>query len=628
LIGKESDFTMTEIQQIKTTTNLNVPQKIGDWLTGMNIYIFFLIIFLYHVLVIFQGIDFNDEGFHLAFYQQIFKNPESVQYAFWGWLSGIVGGSFMKLFPFLGMWGIRFLGAIVSTATIIIAYNLLKKYLHNGYLKVSMIMLSLFINEDAKNLYYNNLSAFLYFAVAYFIFVGLRDHRKWMIFTAGVIVGLNIFTRLPNLLGVGLIVSIFYYGYINKESIRSIVIRSCFFLAGTVVACLLVFAVMKSLNHFSYFMESIKMISTSSNGAKKDDGLDGAYGITNLLKINFDDYKSALRFLMLISLPILMIGVINNFTRNAPKILRLAVQVLNYALVLGAFLLAFRGWFTSFRLLEFFTGISLLSSIVLFEKNTKHDLKLLTIIGGLILLIHPFGSSAGIATVVVYSMWIAFPVAIDFIIRLDWTNLELRINSSIGNTSLKSDFTVRAFNNLKWVIISAISLGCLYNVIKYPYLCDYHNRWQMRYSVDNKFTKGIYTSKGRVDDLNELLTASSKYIKPNDIVLAYDCMPLYHFMTETRSYVRNPCIWFYTTELFRNELDYAESHQSLLPVIVRQLIKTTGEGSAWPEVKPPENYLTFKRTQAKNNILNDFIKKHNYKEVWNNGDFTILIPPQ
>src|SRR5580692_1672648 len=101
---------MADRDQIKITPNMNIPKRIGIWLSGMNIYIFFLFIFIYHVLVIFQGIDFNDEGFHLAFYQQIFNNPESVQYAFWGWLSGIVGGTFMKLFPYLGIWGIRLLG--------------------------------------------------------------------------------------------------------------------------------------------------------------------------------------------------------------------------------------------------------------------------------------------------------------------------------------------------------------------------------------------------------------------------------------------------------------------------------------------------------------------------------------
>lgn len=65
---------------------------ISDWICNMNAKTFFLYIFLYHLLVVFQGLDFNDEGFHLAFYQQIFSDPESVQYAFWGWLSGILGG--------------------------------------------------------------------------------------------------------------------------------------------------------------------------------------------------------------------------------------------------------------------------------------------------------------------------------------------------------------------------------------------------------------------------------------------------------------------------------------------------------------------------------------------------------
>src|SRR3974390_1659766 len=97
--------------------------KISSWIRSINPPLFFLFIFVYHLLVVFQGIDFNDEGFHLAFYQQIFSGPESVQYAFWAWLTGMVGGTFMKLFPYLGILGIRFLGALVSTCTIIIAYN-------------------------------------------------------------------------------------------------------------------------------------------------------------------------------------------------------------------------------------------------------------------------------------------------------------------------------------------------------------------------------------------------------------------------------------------------------------------------------------------------------------------------
>jgi len=610
----------------ENTRLLRLMRRIGYSFSGMNVYLFFLLIFIYHVLVTFQGIDFNDEGFHVAFYQQIFHDPESVQYAFWGWLSGIVGGGFMKTFPFLGIWGIRLLGAIVSTGTIAIAFNLLKRYLHNGWLKLSLILLSLFINEDAKNLYYNNLSAFLYFVSAYFLFVGIRDKKKLFLFAGGFFIGLNVFSRLPNLLGVGMILSIFYYGYLTRERVKDLLIRSCFFLSGILVAFLLVYLAMKSLHHLGYFIESVKMISASSQGASLNDGLDGAYGIGNMLKTNLSDYLRSLEFVLMLCLPVLLAGYVNYSYRNSSKLVDTGVLCFNFIITLGVFLMAITGGFTSFRLLELFTGFSLLSVLVLIDNKTAADFKLLTFIGCLILLIHPFGSASGIATVVVYSMWICFPVTLDYMAGLKWLNLELKVDSSAGVTSLKSFFNAITFRRLRWILVIVISVACLYNVINYPYLCDRHSRLEMRYSVDNKFMKGVFTSKGRADALDDLLKASARYVKPDDVVLAYDCMPMYHFMTQTKSYVRNPCIWFYTTYLFREEMKWAEAHQSGLPVIVRQLVKTTGDGSGWPEVRPAEDYLHFKRTQGKNQILDDFIKRHQYREVWNNGIFTILVP--
>jgi hypothetical protein len=617
---------MTGIKQTRTANYLSVLKAIGNSLAGMNTYLFFLFIFIYHVLVIFQGIDFNDEGFHLNFYQQIFNDPESVQYAFWSWLTGIVGGTYMKLFPFLGIWGIRLLGAIVSTCTIVLAYNLLKKYLHTGYLRVSMIMLSLFINEDAKNLYYNNLSAFLYFVTAYFLFIGLRDNKKLMIFAGGFFVCLNIFSRIPNVLGTAMVLAVFYYGHITKSTIKEVIIRVGFFFGGFVFSAIVVLVLMKAMGHLTFFIDSLKMIFSSSQGATQDDGLEGAYGITRLLKNNLTGYANSLKFIFIIGVLILIPGFIDHAVRNSTRTIKTVARLFTYIIVLGAFALIFTGWFTSYRLIEFFTGISLLSAFVLFQKKITPDFKLLTFIGGLILLIHPFGSSEGISTVVVYSMWLSFPIAMDYIARLNWVNLDVKIDSSAGKSTLKSVFSSPAFRKVRLFLICLFSLACLYNVVMYPYLCDRHSRWDMRYCVNNKYMKGVFTSKGRAEALNQLLEASANYIKPNDYVLAYDCMPMYHYMTETRSYVRNPCIWFYTTGLFRRELTEAESNKTRLPIIVRQLIKTTGDGSAWPEVTPVEDYSLFKRTQGKNNILNDFVKRHKYIEAWNNGAFTILVP--
>ena len=600
--------------------------KIGTWLTTMDVRLFFLLIFVYHLLVIFQGLDFNDEGFHLAFYQQIFSDPESVQYAFWGWLTGMIGGIFMKLFPYLGMFGIRLLGSIISTLTIILAYNLLKRYLDKVYLMVGLVMLSLFINEDAKNLYYNNLSAFLYFVVAYCIFHGMTKNKNWLLAFGGFFVGANIFSRIPNVLGVSLFLPIVYYGYLLKLSTKKILTKSLIFFAGTMLACLTLVGIMVWLHQFKFFTGSIQMIFSPSRGSK-DDGLNGAYGFTRLLTNNIVDYLRSLRFVLIIGVFGFLLGYVNQLALKSPGPWRSLIRIINYGLLLASLVLITNGWFTRFRLMEFFVGTSLLSAIVLIEKKINPGQKLLALIGLLITLIHPFGSSEGISTVVVYSMWISFPMALDYVSKFLWINLKLETDTNARPTHIFTILSLNRISAFRNSIICIFTVASLYNVVRYPYLCDKHSRWEMRYSVDNQFMWGVFTSKGRARDLDELLKASAKYVKPADTVLAYDCMPMYHFMTQTRSYVRNPCIWFYTTDMFQKELTLAEASKNHLPVIVRQLIKTTGEGSAWPEIRPQTDYLQFPRNQGKNKILNEFIQRHHYSEVWHNDDFAILVPP-
>src|SRR5512143_1495157 len=64
--------------------------------------LFFGLLALYHAVIVLQGLDMLDEGFHATFYQQLFRDPASVQYAFFYWLSGIAGASVLELFPALG----------------------------------------------------------------------------------------------------------------------------------------------------------------------------------------------------------------------------------------------------------------------------------------------------------------------------------------------------------------------------------------------------------------------------------------------------------------------------------------------------------------------------------------------
>jgi len=153
-------LTLTTLLSLKKNSSSPKLEKgiVESSFNGINTNLFFVCLFLFQLLFIFQGVDVGDSGSYASFYQQIFHDPQSVQYNFMFWASGIIGGLFTKLFPSSGIWGIRFLGVLISTSTIIITYNLLKKYLNIKNLQLSLFILTLFINNNPKEFYYNNFS--------------------------------------------------------------------------------------------------------------------------------------------------------------------------------------------------------------------------------------------------------------------------------------------------------------------------------------------------------------------------------------------------------------------------------------------------------------------------------------
>ena len=220
----------------------------------MNTRLFFFLMFCYQTLLVFQGIDLADTGFYGTFYQQIFNDPQSVSYCFMFWLSGIIGGLFLKILPFAGLLGMRFLWVFVFVAIIFLTYDLLKKYILPGYLQISLLLLTLNLNNDPKEFYYNNFSSLLYLVTAILLFNGLKKNRRMAILCSGVVVSLNMFNRFPNILGVGLVLAIIYYGFINKMTVKFVFLNIFSFLAGFIITTLVILLIMKSLGHLEVYL--------------------------------------------------------------------------------------------------------------------------------------------------------------------------------------------------------------------------------------------------------------------------------------------------------------------------------------------------------------------------------------
>lgn len=587
-------------------------------LSTINDLVFFTFIVAYQILFIFQGLDFADEGFYATFYQQIFNDPESVAFNFMYWLSGILGGVFYYIFSDLGLWGLRLFGVIVTTSTLIIVYYSLKNYISLFNLRIGLIIIILFLSNHPKEMYYNNLSAILFVSSAILIFNGLKSSNLYWISISGALISLAMFTRIPSLTGLIFAVSIFYYGYIVNSRFSCQIKQAIVFFLGFFLMTFLIILIMKWIGHLEIFTDNLKIVF--GMGFSNE----GQNNIFKLAKLSVYSYSTSIIYALLSVNIIIIFYLITNSTYGQKLISRkyaTSVLIIFAFLVFTIFLL--KGKLSYGNMQKLFTGISLLSAIFVLILNSNKELKLLVVLGSLIILFAPFGSESGQFTVGRYSLWIIFPIAMDFFGGINHFSSKTMLSGNhIENSLFHFNLNDDTLRKIRIIVFWFIAITCLYHSYFYPYF-DMSDRRKMVFQVDSKFLKGVYTTNERATVVNELLTESKKYIKKNDVIFAYDCIPMVYFLTETRPYMRNPWPEYYFPQAFQNELKTAYSNSAELPVIITQKLSTVG--SNWPQNKD----LEYKRSNGdliRDSIMTQFLISNNYQKVWENDAFEIQLP--
>jgi hypothetical protein len=507
----------------------------------------------------------------------------------------------------------------VTTATIIVTYNLLKKYLNPGHLKLGLILVVMFINNNLKEIHYNDLSAlFNMLAIAY-LFTGLKENKPVKFFLAGLFISLCTFTRLPNILSLGLGIGVFYYGYNKKTSFKVQIGQALYFGGGFIFMSAVLIGFMKAIGHLDIFINSIKLLSKMGKG-----GEESFYGPMVLIKNFIGTYSSAVKYTLFILFLVAVLAVAGNILRRQSFYRKWMTDIFKYAIALGVCFLIYKGKIDNDVVLYFFSGLAMITTFLIVFTPNSIEIKFLSLAGCYILMTYPFSSSASLFTVGKYSLWLSLPIAIDYLFNFRSITKLTVLRRSI-NLGPYLSFSQPQLKNIQTGLIITCVFACLYFTYYYPFF-DKHERTAMHYSLHNKFNKGIYTTKERAAVLNELLDESSKYVKPGDYVLAYHSIPMYHYWTESIPYLKNSMPWFYDASIFRDELNETFAEKKKLPIVVQQLKKTVGNAGNWPEQPVFYDSAWHKRNLPRDNVLNQFLTDHNYKEVWKNEVFKILIP--
>ena len=610
---------------MKGASSNNPSSNLFPLLNKLSTQAFFLGIFALQLILIFQGLDLSDEGFLSIFYRRIFSDPASVSYNFMFWLTGIIGGVWEKIFSPLGLLGIRLGGAVVNTLTVILAYNLLRKYLNSTNLKLGLLLVVLSLNNDIKVLNYNCLSSLFYIIAIYFLFSGLQKGHSGKILLGGLFIGLNVFVRTPNVLQLGLIFGIAYYAYLTHKTGNELIRQVFVFLTGFLLAILSVLLAMFLAGHLQIYLDSIKLLYSMGKGYSGNQVDQGGYGLSRLLYIfwsnNIQSAKYALIAAALVFGPLFLINKVGRPSKFKDSVIKIAAAA---GICLGVFLI-FNHSIDHFTELFFLTGMILLTAVAMMTSSAGIESKLLLFFGCFFLLSFPLGSSDGIYTAGRYCLWIALPVTLDYLLSiqsLDNTLVSRRHNKELHR---KLSITEKQLTITKrWVTGLAILAG-FYYAYCYPFF-DRRNRMLMHYSLKSNNLKGIYTTKGRAETFNELLIESAKYIKPEDYVIAYDHIAMFYYATNTIPYISNPLPSVYSAKMFASDLTASLDRHKMLPVVIMQTISTTGAASKWPEEILPLDYFKNDQSMNRDRIMDAFLIKNHYRKVWENKAFKILMP--
>ena len=193
----------------------NLYQKYNNCITK---WIFPLVLLLYPLVKINQGIDVSDSTYSLSNYLY-FERLEGT-WVISTYLSNVIGWLLTKL-PF----GTTLLGMNLYTGMIVSGLSIGLYFLMRKWMPAWIVFMGEFIAIGflwiPTGILYNYLTYAFFALGAVFLYKGLVEEKNQVLIAAGIMLGLNVWVRIPNLAEMALIVCVWYHCYIRRDRIAS-----------------------------------------------------------------------------------------------------------------------------------------------------------------------------------------------------------------------------------------------------------------------------------------------------------------------------------------------------------------------------------------------------------------------
>lgn len=565
----------------QTMDNIPNHRRHPDWLFWLAL----ALLVLYQMLGVFFGMDVADAGFYLTFYDNIFTHPADVEYNFMYYLSGVIGGAFQSLFPSMGMMEMRLLGVAFNTLCAIVLYGALRQHIDVRAIVLGCALVVTSFIAPPYTFCYDLCTIVFYVLAITALWRGLENRNPWLALVAGMMAGLNILVRIPNVLGLSMaLVPVIACACDKRHGWRQSLICSLFFLAGAAMAVILTIALMPDLHRTVFYevLHDLRDIAADESGT-------ASHSTGQMIMTQLKFYGVQAWAAIKLGVPVIVYW-------SAHK--RIGNKWLMWTL--KALAIAVFAWLV-YRMhpLQPVWLMCLVGGIMVMVENwhERRGIVWMALLGIGMMLVMPLGSDGAYNNGTIVA-WAIAPVAMLWWLRRDKVAFPL-----------------------------ALIAVCALRMLTVGAYFDGGPLWEKRCCIDNDRAAHIYTTRERADVLNTMLQGISPHVTAGDVLMAYGSSPLINYLTRTRPYIG--CSWVEQLSATMLEQKLKKAPKGELPLVLQQKFSTLG--MYWSE--PIEDFRTdygdqqnTYRDNRKLEVLNAFLSKYDYRVVYEDTHFVLYRP--
>lgn len=562
-------------------------EKSSKYLGTAEKIIFPLILLIFPLLLVNQGIDISDTTYSLGYYR--FMEQMDITWVLATYLANVAGALLMKL-PFGNtLLGMNFYTGLIASIIALICYYSLKRFM-SAWIVFLGEMIALSLCWCPTTILYNYLTYLLFLLGSILLYQAIISNKGIYYIAAGICLGLNVMVRFSNLAEAALILAVWFAGWIYKDKIFDIIKKTGLCLVGYLIGFGSVLVVIMLKYGASSFGDMVSGLFGMTEEASD-------YTLLGMISDIASAYGAGLKW-MVYMVPCIIAGMIMFFIRKNQyiKIKKLLYAVgililLRFYLGQGMFSLRYYNEGSVFQWMMLFLILSVICCVLSIGGFVSYDKKerIFAAIVLIMIVVTPLGSNNytyqnmnNLFLTAPFTLWICYKIWIKTrksVIHFPWQAFMAAI--------------------ILMTLIQGLGFGCTY-----VFRDGIHGEKRVAQVGNSSVLKGMYTTQENADSLSELIAFCNDSEVTKAPILIWGDAPGLSYILDVPSAIFTT--WPEIPSNTYGALNEALEELDWEPTVI--LHNDTGQNIIAGE---------------KSDLILDYIAEHTYICVFKNSNYTI-----